>query len=96
MNVTEKLFLMKTNPAHEKFLLITLLLVVVGVAAYLLICNFTYSEGSRTGYLIKFSRSGFVFKTYEGEMNLGGMNTASNSVANYLWDFRYYHQRRMW
>ena len=71
----------------KKFLLITLLLVVVGIAAYLLICNFTYSEGSRTGYLIKFSRTGFVFKTYEGEMNLGGMNTASNSVANYLWDF---------
>ena len=71
----------------KKFLLITLLLVVVGVAAYLLICNFTYSEGSRTGYLIKFSRSGFVVKTYVGEMNLGGRNTASNSVANYLWDF---------
>ena len=71
----------------KKFLLITLLVAVVGVAAYLLICNYTYSEGSRTGYLIKFSKSGYVFKTYEGEMNLGGMNTGGNSVANYLWDF---------
>lgn len=71
----------------KKFLLITLLLAVVGVAGYLLVCNYTYSEGSRTGYLIKFAKAGYVFKTYEGEMNLGGMNTNSNSVANYLWDF---------
>jgi hypothetical protein len=80
----------------KKFLLITLLLVVVGVAAYLLICNFTYSEGSRTGYLIKFSRSGFVFKTYEGEMNLGGMNTAGIPLPITSGIFRYYRQRRMW
>ncbi|MBK9731195.1 MAG: 6-phosphogluconate dehydrogenase [Chitinophagaceae bacterium] len=71
----------------KKFLLITLLIVVVAVAGYLLACNYTYGEGSRTGYLIKFAKTGYVFKTYEGEMNLGGMNANNNSVANYLWDF---------
>lgn len=71
----------------RKFLLIVFLVAVAGVAVYLLACNFTYGEGSRTGYLIKFARTGYVFKTYEGEMNLGGMNANSNSVANYLWDF---------
>lgn len=71
----------------KKFLFITLLLIIVGIAGYLLVCNYTYGEGSRTGYLIRFARTGYVFKTYEGEMNLGGMNTNSNSVANYLWDF---------
>lgn len=71
----------------KKFLLITLLIAVVAVAGYMLASNYTYGEGSRTGYLIKFAKTGFVFKTYEGEMNLGGMNANNNSVANYLWDF---------
>jgi hypothetical protein len=71
----------------RKFLLITLGLLVAGAAIYLLVCNYTYSEGSRTGYLVKFNVKGYVFKTYEGELNLGGMNADNNSVANYLWDF---------
>ena len=74
----------------KKFLLIVLLLIVVGIAGYLLVCNYTYSEGSRTGYLVKFNVKGYVFKTYEGELNLGGMNAQNNSVANYLWIFLCY------
>ena|SRR2546423_1620807 len=75
----------------KKFFLILFLLIVVGVAAYLLICNYTYSEGSRTGYLLKFSKKGYVFKTYEGELNLGGMNAQNNSVMNNMWDFTVLH-----
>lgn len=71
----------------KKFLLYTLLVLVAGGAIYLLVCNYTYSQGSRTGYLVKFNVKGYVFKTYEGELNLGGMNAQNNSVANYLWDF---------
>lgn len=71
----------------KKFLLVLFLIVAAGIAGYLLVCNYTYGEGSRTGYLIKFARTGYIFKTYEGEMNLGGMNANNNSVANYLWDF---------
>src|SRR4030095_1494678 len=71
----------------KKFSLILLLLIIVGVAGYLIVCNYTYSKGSRTGYLVKFNVKGYVFKTYEGELNLGGMNAQNNSVANYLWDF---------
>lgn len=71
----------------KKFLFILLLLIVVGIVGYLLVCNYTYSEGSRTGYLVKFNVKGYIFKTYEGELNLGGMNAQNNSVANYLWDF---------
>ncbi|HQO86384.1 MAG TPA: hypothetical protein PKX84_01910 [Bacteroidia bacterium] len=37
--------------------------------------------------MVKFSRQGYVFKTYEGELNLGGMNAESNSVVNNLWHF---------
>lgn len=31
----------------------------------------SYSEGNRSGELIKFSRKGYVFKTWEGELSQG-------------------------
>lgn len=51
--------------------------IFIGIAALLLISYFaflynaTYSEGVRSGELIKFSRKGMVFKTYEGELSQG-------------------------
>ena len=30
-----------------------------------------YSDGERTGFFVKLSRKGNLFKTYEGEMNIG-------------------------
>lgn len=34
---------------------------------------FTYSDGVKTGTLTKITEKGFIFKTYEGQLNLGGM-----------------------
>lgn len=59
----------------------------IGVGYYIY-RNYTISEGSRTGTLIKMSRKGVVFKTYEGQLHLAGstiMNTQSTwefSVSN--------------
>lgn len=52
-------------------------------------CN--YSNGERIGVLTKFSKKGIIWKTYEGEMNLGGLREMNNQlgttyVAN-LWEF---------
>jgi hypothetical protein len=65
--------------------IIIVFLVIFFVARY----SYTYSEGNRAGRLIKFSRQGFMFKTYEGEMNLGGVSNATNGslMMNYMWDF---------
>jgi hypothetical protein len=51
-------------------------------------CNWTYSDGTRTGYLIKISEKGYVFKTYEGQLNLGGFQDSDqgNIVGN-TWNF---------
>lgn len=63
------------------------LLLGIGVGYYLY-RNFTISEGSRTGTLVKMSRKGVLFKTYEGQLHLAGstiMNTQSSwefSVSN--------------
>lgn len=37
-----------------------------------------YSEGERTGVVQKFSSKGLVWKTWEGEMRMGGMVTDAN------------------
>lgn len=65
--------------------IILVFLVIFFVARY----SYTYSEGNRAGRLIKFSKQGFLFKTYEGEMNLGGVSNATNGnlMMNYMWDF---------
>lgn len=56
----------------RKIVLIILLFVVLFTAGYVLFVKYVpYSEGVRTGELIKFSNKGYVFKTYEGEISQG-------------------------
>ena len=56
----------------KKFLVIVIGIVVLsGVVYFTFLYNATYSEGVRTGELIKFSKKGVVFKTYEGELSQG-------------------------
>lgn len=53
-------------------------------ATYLaFVLNWSYSEGERAGYLQKFSRKGWVCKTYEGELAM----TTVPGVAPVLWNF---------
>ena len=56
----------------KKFLWFLLLFVVLISTAYFAFVYYVpYSEGVRTGELIKFSKKGYVFKTYEGEISQG-------------------------
>lgn len=41
-----------------------------------------YSQGDRVGVVYKFSRKGIICKTWEGEMNLGGMRQQSDANGN--------------
>jgi len=69
-------------------MVIVLAIVIAGVVSTFLIFNYTYSEGSRAGVLIKFSKKGYVFKTYEGELNIGGMGNIPNTAqVNSIWAF---------
>lgn len=60
-----------------------LFIALAGGAGYLLVCNFTYSKGSRIGYVMKISHKGFLFKTYEGTLNLA----TRNDFGVQTWDF---------
>ncbi|TKS61769.1 MAG: hypothetical protein EWM72_00171 [Nitrospira sp.] len=53
-------------------------------AAYLMIAfNWSYSDGNRAGYIQKFSKKGWLCKTYEGELAM----TTVPGVAPVLWEF---------
>ena len=72
----------------KKVLLIALGAIVVGLALFVWISNWTYSKGTRAGYLIKITKKGVVWKTYEGELNLGGVtNDPQSGIGGNIWHF---------
>ena len=51
-------------------------------------CNPDYSDGERVGIVTKLSYKGWNYKTWEGEMNLGGMRAASDGkIETNVWMF---------
>lgn len=72
----------------KKFFILLSIGLVLGIGFYALYSNWTYSEGTRTGYLIKISKKGYIFKTYEGQLNLGGFQTDnSTGLVGNTWNF---------
>lgn len=64
----------------KKILLILLAIIIVfsGVTIWWRYYN-VYSDGNRVGILYKFSHKGNIFKTYEGELILPGVNSNKKS-----------------
>ena len=50
---------------------LVLSLAIFATAYFSFVYYATYSEGVRSGELIKFSKKGYVFKTWEGEISQG-------------------------
>lgn len=71
----------------KRLIKITLVVVAVVVVYIIFVSSFHYSEGSRTGYLSKFTRKGYVFKTYEGDLFLGGATADNSTLINTIWSF---------
>lgn len=56
--------------------------------AYVFMCGLTYSSGARTGVVIKISKKGYLFKTCEGELNLGGFSEGDGTIMpTRIWQF---------
>ncbi len=70
----------------QKILIKFLVISIAVLALFLWACSWTYSEGTRSGNLIKVSKKGVVFKTYEGELNLGGVRMTEGLEGN-IWSF---------
>lgn len=66
--------------SFRKFLIISLASLVLGIWLFIFICGWAYSEGTRSGILTKVSRKGYVFKTYEGELYVGGFSQGDGTI----------------
>ena len=65
--------------------LILSLLVALGLWVVLYV---NYSDGYRVGQVIKLSHKGYLFKTWEGAMDLGYLQQDPQAgVATRIWDF---------
>ena len=74
----------KSKSSAIKWLLVFLLIPGLLLSTYLsFVLHWSYSDGERAGYLQKFSRKGWLCKTYEGEMAM----TTVPGVAPVLWAF---------
>ncbi len=60
--------------------LITLPLWFIGCAPH-------YSDGTRTGVVTKISHKGILWKTWEGQLNFGGMVQGDKGMVANVWDF---------
>jgi hypothetical protein len=68
----------------KRFLIFLLVTPIVLAALYLaFVLNWSYSDGERAGYLQKFSRKGWICKTYEGELAMSSVP----GLAPILWSF---------
>ena len=73
--------------------IISIVLVLVFGIFIWIASAFDYSDGYRVGNVIKLSHKGMLFKTYEGQIDMGFLgpddeeNTGTGAVATRLWDF---------
>ena len=63
-----------------------LVIALLGVFVTFLSTQMAYSEGDRAGVVSKLSKKGYIFKTQEGELNVGAQGQVGNMVSN-LWQF---------
>lgn len=69
------------------FLWLLAISLVIGLL-FVWVAGWTFSDGTRAGELIKVSKKGVVFKTYEGQINLGGFQGDSGSgIVGNIWEF---------
>ena len=70
---------LKNNIKFHKSLLMC---VLASSVLFLTACGQNYSNGSRVGVVNKLSHKGLVFKSWEGEMNLGGFRNKTDDNGN--------------
>ena len=74
----------RRGSAFKRFTLIALLVLILGAALWTWgTLAFAYSTGDRAGVLLKFSKKGWICKTYEGQLAL----YVVGGVGPQIWDF---------
>lgn len=70
----------KSGSRFSRLLRWTAISLLIAGIVYYFICGITYSEGTRSGVLTKISKRGYIFKTFEGELNVGGLNQGDGTI----------------
>lgn len=84
MSANFEIFRQKSRKALRKALWIGSLLLIVAAAAYYLYRNFPVGENEQSGTLFSLSHTGYLFKTYEGQLHLIGSAVLSKQS---VWHF---------
>ncbi len=73
----------------KKGLIITgIVIFLVAILSFSLAYNLNYSSGYRSGTIVKLSKKGTIFKTFEGQLLSGGLATDDGGdIASNMWDF---------
>ncbi len=69
----------------KKAILFIIFLLLIGVAYY--VSSGYFSDGERAGTISKLSQRGYIFKTYEGELNEGGFSGETGALTPRIWMF---------
>lgn len=70
-----------------KRILVLVGLIILVLMALAVFSN--YSNGYRSGIIMKMSRKGYVIKTYEGQLNTGGFSgdVSGGDMTSMIWNF---------
>ncbi len=71
----------KTKSIIRRIVWILVVILIASGIGYFTYSQMSYSDGYRSGQLVKISRRGVLFKTYEGSLNLSPNGLMTN------WDF---------
>lgn len=71
----------------KTFVKILVILLVLSIGIFWVLTLVNYSEGERAGTITRFSKRGYVFKTWEGELLLGGFSQGTGQLNAEKWNF---------
>ncbi len=72
----------------KRYLILVLVLAVLIAASIFAYATFGYySDGFRVGNVIKMSNKGFVFKTWEGQLDQGYITQEPGGINTRIWNF---------
>ncbi|MEM8896275.1 MAG: hypothetical protein AAGC88_16975 [Bacteroidota bacterium] len=66
---------------------ILFIVILLGIAVFAFLNFANFSSGFRAGVPIKVSKKGVIFKTWEGQLNVGGLANSSEGAIPATWDF---------
>ncbi|GGC03147.1 hypothetical protein [Dyadobacter sediminis] len=70
----------------RKWVIFAIFLAIVFGILYYLTFGY-YSEGKRGGFVTRLSNKGYLFKTYEGELRMGGLYEGEGTMNSQRWIF---------